>query len=399
MKRLNYLISILYFLFFIPPLYATKASTSWIIFRKLQSPKPKPLTAVCAIRGDLSGVIYNPSVLATINQNELFTLGEMGFGEDNFAGVIYGHPFKLGSAVSIGIVSYDAGSTEILWLDRDGNEISEKFSVQKDLLTTLSYARSLSKALHSGITLKFASSKLADEKEAIAVATDLGVMYLPEGNLTLSAGLQNFGTATKFIDKAEKLPSSVWLGAGYIYNLPKALKGSYFVISADLPYILDDAKLTPTVGLEIGKSPLSAFFGYRLNIAESVFSFGLTLNMKSFDMSYGYTPATYLNPTHRISFGFRFGPQLLPTVPVKKLPEMIEKKPVMPEVKEEVPKLEKVKPVEKKPEPVKKRELIEEEKLILKKHYWAEGMKYYQEGKYQEAIVEFEKILQLDPEH
>ncbi|MDI6641533.1 MAG: hypothetical protein QME68_04380 [Elusimicrobiota bacterium] len=98
--------------------FAGTGSTGWIIFRKAQSPKPKPITAVCAVRGDLSGVLYNPSVLATIQQKEIFTLAELGLTEDKIAGIIYAHPLTNSkSAVSIGALNYDAGKITLYWIE------------------------------------------------------------------------------------------------------------------------------------------------------------------------------------------------------------------------------------------------------------------------------------------
>ena len=37
--------------------------------------------------------------------------------------------------------------------------------------------------------------------------------------------------------------------------------------------------------------------------------------------------------------------------------------------------------------------------LNKKKEYWSKGYKYYQQGEYNRAIPEFEKILEIDPNH
>ncbi|MCJ7646237.1 tetratricopeptide repeat protein, partial [bacterium] len=39
------------------------------------------------------------------------------------------------------------------------------------------------------------------------------------------------------------------------------------------------------------------------------------------------------------------------------------------------------------------------ERVMEVQRYWEQGFSYYREGEYQEAIVEFEKILKLDPSH
>ncbi|MDI6641805.1 MAG: hypothetical protein QME68_05790 [Elusimicrobiota bacterium] len=52
---------------------------------------------------------------------------------------------------------------------------------------------------------------------------------------------------------------------------------------------------------------MNVFFGYRFNVEDGIFNIGLSLNLQDFDLSYAYIPTRGLSPTHRISFGVRFG--------------------------------------------------------------------------------------------
>lgn len=96
--------------------------TGWSIFRRARSAKFKPITVtpVMAVRGDLSGVFYNPGVLAMVRYKEIFFLSELGLVDDAFGGVVYGHPLKE-STFALGIIYYDAGKIELNWLD-DNNK-------------------------------------------------------------------------------------------------------------------------------------------------------------------------------------------------------------------------------------------------------------------------------------
>ncbi len=90
---------------------------------------------------------------------------------------------------------------------------------------------------------------------------------------------------------------------GYTTTLAKQLN---FCAGVDVPYIIDEGRVTPSIGVEVAKPPVGVFFGYRLNVEESIFNIGLNISIKRFDLSYAFLPAKWLNSVHRLSFGFRF---------------------------------------------------------------------------------------------
>jgi hypothetical protein len=303
----KFFILLFYFLTFLfsYSLYAKVGSTGWIIFRKAQSPKPKPVTSVAAIRGDLSGVLYNPSVLATIEQREIFTIAEVGLTEDKIAAVIYGQPLGKIQALSVGILTYNAGKMSLYWIE-DGQEKEREVNAQNDFLGIISYGRKITDKLHIGATTKFATSNIAETSSAMAYAIDLGLSYYLTNNLVVSAAGQNLGFSTKFLDKDEKLPASIWTAVGYSGVISSLGQNFYYVVGADIPYIIDEQRIAPSIGVEVGRLPISIFFGYRINVEEGVFNIGLLFIHEKFDISYSYIPATYLSQVHRLSLGFRF---------------------------------------------------------------------------------------------
>ena len=83
-------------------------------------------------------------------------------------------------------------------------------------------------------------------------------------------------------------------------------KNFYYVVGAHIPYIIDEQRVAPSIGIEFGRLPISIFFGYRINVEEGVFNIGPSFIYEKFDISYSYIPTTYLSQTHRIAVGFRF---------------------------------------------------------------------------------------------
>jgi hypothetical protein len=195
----------------------------------------------------------------------------------------------------------------LYWIE-DGQEKGREVNAQNDLLGIISYGRRITDKLQIGVTTKLATSNIAETSTAMAYAIDLGLSYYLTDKLVISAAGQNLGFSTKFLDKDEKLPASIWAAVGYSGMIPSLGKNFYYVVGADIPYIIDEQRVAPSIGVEFGKIPIpiSIFFGYRMNVEEGIFNIGLSFIHEKFDISYSYVPTTYLSQTHRLSLGFRF---------------------------------------------------------------------------------------------
>ncbi len=287
-------------------LYGDAGATGWFIFRRPQSTTPRAPVAVAAVRGDLSGIFYNPSVLGTMPAREIFLLTESGMGGELFGGLLYGQPLPLGQGAGIaaGVIYYDAGRTTLYWIE--GGDLKEKtVTIQRDTMGIISYGQAVSEEILVGGSFKVASSNIAEVEGATAVGVDLGVMYFApfyEG-LSFSLAVQNIGTASEFIDKAEKLPGSVWLGTSYFTDLTDR---TYMSAGIDGAYILEEQRIIPGLGIVYGYEQFSANFGYRFNTDESKLHIGFGAFVGSFDLGYSFSPATYLSHVHRLTVGYMF---------------------------------------------------------------------------------------------
>jgi hypothetical protein len=295
------IILVIYIFFSIVP-QTFSQTTGWWIFRRVQSTKPKPVTAVAAVRGDLSGVFYNPSILGTISEKEIFFLSEIvGIGNDTFGGVLYGQPVGKFVGLSAGVVYYDAGKTTLYWIEK-GEEQNKSVTIQRDILSLISGGKKIATNLFAGISLKIANSTIVETKTSWAVASDIGFLYFPIQNLSLSAAIQNIGITTKFVEKEEPLPTSIWFGSCYRLDIGK----TSFAIGVDFPYILSEQKFVPTIGVELGIKFFAINAGYRFNVKDANFQIGFTTKLKNFDFGYSFVPSIYLSQTHRINLGLRW---------------------------------------------------------------------------------------------
>ena len=308
MKKLMVLAVLTVFVFYGLEVYAGgTGSTGWSILRRPQSSKPESITAVASIRGDLSGIFYNPSTLGTITRGEIFFLTELGMAEDQFQGAIFGYPLGKGGGIAMGYLSYDAGMTTLYWID-GGSEVEDNVSLQKDSLALLSCGFSLSSHLSMGISLKYATSNIAEQTpDTYAMCGDIGMIYTQGVNgFSVSLAGQNLGTASKFLDETEELPMCAWLGVAYTHMLGTS---NFFGLGVDAGYLLGESErgFLPGVGLEYGMGDLSFNLGYyamKTDEAGMQLGFGFTSGM--IEVGYAYLPTQFLNPVHRFNLSFLF---------------------------------------------------------------------------------------------
>jgi hypothetical protein len=274
--------------------------SGWPIFRKAEAVNTRGITANTPAYSSMLGLFYNPALLGSKYQREVFLISESGFAGDRLGGLIYGEPTKKGM-ISGGIIGYDAGTIELNWME-NGELMSQNASAQRDLMGILSYGYRYRPNLYLGASVKAATSNIAERASANAFAADLGALYLPSDKTYVSASVQNLGTSTKFINEENPLPTSGYLGGGYTAKI----KDYKLLTGAGVTYNFVDQKAIPEVGVEMRYSFISMSLGYRFNMEESVMQMGLGINWNNIEFGYAYVPGIYLDSTHRVNVSYRF---------------------------------------------------------------------------------------------
>ena len=288
------------------PLFATE--TGWIILRKIRTALPKSVATVCVENDNLlSGIIYYPSLLPYLTQSVLYTFAELGFVEDKLLGIVYSLPIRNNemSGLLVGCIVYDVGNEEIWYVNKEGEEKSVKYSLQRDLLATISYGTKVLDKITIGGSVKFVNSSFADnEKSVNAISYDFVTTSLVK-NFVISLAIQNFGFSNKFVETTEKLPSNISFTCGY--NKSFGIKNKIHVSpSVDLQYLIEDKKLYLSLGTAVDKPPLGMFFEYKFNTEEGKITFGIGAEVKNFSIYYSFIPSTFFSSTHCISFCIKF---------------------------------------------------------------------------------------------
>ena len=317
-------------MFVMEPLLAINA---WAILRKPQATRPSAITTVAGVRGDLSGIFYNPAVMVTSRRKEVFAFGEVvGMADDKYGGLFFVTPMGMTKdhAIGGGFLSYDAGTMDLYYYGSGGLK-SATISLERDYVVFLGYSRKLNKAksLFVGFSIEFAFSSIVERFNSYALAADFALMYNPveRRNLIFSLSMQNVGIPLKaFYHEKEPLPVVLTPGISYSFGIKRfsafhlfaafSIDGSTVLnprrVEGSSLFYLGSVLPTPGAGLEVGllkdyRMFMTLDLGYRFNISDANFSAGFTFYpVERLDVGIAYTCSKYLNPSYRVSIGFRF---------------------------------------------------------------------------------------------
>ena len=207
--------------------------------------------------------------------------------------------------------------------------------------------------LSIGATGKWIQERL-DTVSAQAYAMDAGLLYCPgkkfgETFEGVKAGLaiRNLGTSMKFDQESFTLPRSITAGLSWTgLWLGESLT---LTVDGQEP---NDGKQTVGAGVELSTLQLLILRGGYTSSGDvgSGLRLGAGLRFKTFQVDYAFSSAGDLGQTHRIGLTLRFG-----TTP---------------------------------PDP-----------LVLAQDWYELGMKEYHHSHYSQALVDFNKALEVDPSH
>jgi tetratricopeptide (TPR) repeat protein len=261
----------------------------------------------------------------------------------------------------------------------DASGSKEENITATDLLASISYARTISilpsgnNKLSAGITLKYISEKL-EEVNSVGGAADIGLLYEPQPEPAavplFSPGswlkdipnmwryaivVQNIGNGLFFDEEQTPLPTTLRLGMSY--HAKYLVLGIESVIPNDNnPYYCFGAeyKINRSISLRIGDSSRQSADNTGLYAGLGVGYFPEKSNeiFSRIQFDYAFSGFNTLGQTHRIGLSIAFS-----ELPARR----------------------------------RKQRKIEE--------HFNNGTEYYNQGKYNRALSEFNKVLQLDPDN
>jgi len=358
--------------------------------------------AYIAVAQDSSAVFWNPAGLVKLYYPEVQYMYNSWFVDISHQ--YFEAAFPTENGIFGGSYSLlDSGT--IQGYDGTGG-LTSTFTAQ-DTALTLSWARKMNNVVSLGINAKTITEKLEDH-QALAMAADVGVMWILSPKFTVGAVTKNVGQSLKFI--AEETPLPQFIGAGIAYR--DRLGPDELTLAGD--YV---ANSDGTGALNLGAEYLFRdLIALRFGSAAGGFRAGVGLWTNHYGLDYAYQAGDDLGTAHLISMSYSFGSRDRKKALVREYLALGKAFMAKDRYADAAVQLEKVldleagnaearalynrasRAVEKGAEGQVSVEILSERKAEADKHI-ANGKKFVKEKQYLEAIGEFNKALKVMPSH
>ena len=300
--------------------------------------------AFCGQASGLDAVYYNPAGISQASYQEFTAAHTEWLDGIGYSFLGYLHPSQNFGSFAGSL--YYLSKNDIPGYNNSGQPTNKKWDVS-DRMGILSYGRKL-KGVSAGASIKFIQESLADES-ASAYCFDLGLLcgLFPDMNFGISAS--NVGGKVKYIGDPEELPRIFRTGISYrIFPF-----GDDITLNLDYNFPSDNDGYVCAGGeysFSDNFSLRAGFVGSKDMISKAL-RFGFGFGKSNIHFDYAFAPSEILENTHRFSLTLRFGRSF-------------------------------------------RRELVTGNALRCRA-----GEKYFRQGDLAKAIAEFSSVLKLDPEN
>jgi hypothetical protein len=331
-------------------------------------------SAFVALVDDVHSIYYNPAGLSQLTHIEFTSsYGKLYWGLDDGSNlgnafIGYAHPLAKLGGIGVG------------WLSLGLN------SLYREDTFILSYGNKLFSSFSGGLNFKVLYKQYSSNEDTksdplfqkkgysrIGFSGDIGLLYNLSANIFSGLSLTDILQPNMNLeDERDKLPLGVRIGIAY--------RDKTNLINLALDAIYKDGKFNISAGAEKWFSGKSMGVRGGMDIGSDgwkSFSLGGSYQVSPFEIDYAFIyPLSGLRGTygsHRFSVTLRFGG-----------------------IRETVSGEKGVTPAQ---TGIPETPLSEEEKIEKMRTYYYRGTDYYKRGEYEAAIAEFEKVLQLKPDH
>ncbi|MBN1897905.1 MAG: PorV/PorQ family protein [Spirochaetes bacterium] len=268
--------------------------------------------AVCSLDESAESVFFNPAGIASVNDLNLALGYSKWLDTLNYSSLAFSMPVKDLFTLGIGFIGLFYGSFPVITQDSAGNLAETGNSATaSDIAFNITLARHITKTTTLGVTTKYISEKIENEKSDI-IAFDIGlidklfvldpVIGKASSPVNLGMAVINLSGKSQFISKSYSLPMTLKIGVNYTFlGMEKQHRGLFLL---DVVKAVDDnAKLN--MGLEYNyKETVLLRLGYKIGADLDNISMGIGFQHSLGDLhmgiDYSLVPFGDLGNTHRM---------------------------------------------------------------------------------------------------
>ncbi|MFH1352027.1 MAG: PorV/PorQ family protein [bacterium] len=377
--------------------------------------------AFTGLSDDVSASYYNPAGVAALDNNELSLMTGVLSNDRSFNWLAFGIP--LGNAgLALSLISSGVDGIPG-WQDK--TTFSGDFDYG-NMAALVSYAGKFADGVQAGVNLKYFKSTLQDNS-ATGYGADVGLLFSATEKLSAGIVLQDLGSSVKWNtsnNTREKVPEVARIGLTYRLAEDKlklcvdtskvsgrdSLRqnvGAEFAITQSLAARagLDDGNFTAGFGIGIGM--LSLNYALRFDdLSDNENRQYISIDMAfpalgGGGVSYQSTKSADREEKARLKAEKKAEKERLKREKAEeKIKANEEKERLKQQRNKEAEKgAENLLKEEKADEKTAKEQKKEEKKKAIMTEHYNKGTEYYQKGEYKKAIGEWEKVLELDPNH
>lgn len=346
-------------------------------------------SAFAGVSNDLAASYYNPAGLSSLEESKVSLMTAMLSNSRSMQWFSYGRPLT-NSALAFSVLMAGVSDIPGATLSAGIPALTGSSFDSSDMSVSASYAKKYGNA-SAGMNLKYLSSSL-DANSASGFGFDVGMNFKPISKLSMGLVLQDVASSRKWDtvnNTSENIPTVVKLGTAY------TVFDGNMILAADISKISDEDAKQVNIGAEY---KLSENLAARLGSDDGNFTAGFGIGIGALALNYALRFEDIQSSSNRqyISLDYAFASSGYSGASARKSEEKSLAKQRKAEQKAEKERLKAEKKADN--ERLKAEEKAAQTNAEMKEHY-NKATKLYAAGKYKKAIKEWEKVLELDPQH
>lgn len=255
--------------------------------------------AYAAISDDATGVFWNPAGLSLLEHRELCVMHVSLYEETVYDFAAAAWPILDYGTIGIGGIRIGTGDIE--FRDKYGSLGNHDYSTGQ---YWVSYGRGIYKTIHGGINFKLVSESLGD-LSATSASIDVGLLYRFRNRISLGINMQDAISGNmKLASGEDEIPFNIKAGLAFNWQHKNGRFG--VTVAGDM----DRTEGQPSKMHLGGEISIVNHLAVRAGYDRNDVTFGGGVRYRLASMDYAYKSNEVLGASHRVSLTLFFGPTI-----------------------------------------------------------------------------------------